>query len=597
MHLTGTATPQSTTGTPRVSLNDEMLAYDRPNGRDRALFSRLPQPLTAAAAIIMVLAVAGLFALTATAVGANEGDAKIKAVHFDLTAREAEASGPLQPQGSENPARYRSLVVEYGGLELGLEPLTGAVNVTLSQDHSPSFTAELDGLRIGSAAPDFADSLADGAGSADVQRFVSLSEGAAATIDLAYSRPLGVGDFLLVQELNGDAQLVLTGLDADGAAVGQPITVGPTYQWNTGHGDASGALAWASAVPVERFGAGEQAMSVLRISGADAQFKVVALGPAAVAERPTESAAGDGTTAEASADTDASSTSTSSTTPTSTSTPTSTPASDGSTDDSTEAAVGENDSLGGAEVAAVGVEVKIQTALAVDGAGCTDAPDQSEAGVTTGQPATYCFVVTNEGTTHLDDVTITDQPLGLESASLPRVDGQGPIAPGDQAVYYHHGSVPERASDDATVATARPIAADGGPVEGLISAPVATAASSDQDGPTKDEAPAVLANVSPDESAPVPAADDPTPATSATGDEPVESLTEPPAQLALTGMVTEPWVIVVFAMAFIFIGYTVYAAFAQQSGPSRSDDGGRRNGAKGRDGNQGHSQLDALGFD
>ncbi|MGI9597957.1 MAG: hypothetical protein ACR2QK_17470, partial [Acidimicrobiales bacterium] len=53
-------------------------------------------------------------------------------------------------------------------------------------------------------------------------------------------------------------------------------------------------------------------------------------------------------------------------------------------------------------------------------------------------------------------------------------------------------------------------------------------------------------------------------------------------QLALTGMVTEPWVIVIFAMGLIFFGYTVYAAFQHRP---KSDE------------TCGHDQLDSLGFD
>ncbi|MGB5758092.1 MAG: hypothetical protein WBM50_14335, partial [Acidimicrobiales bacterium] len=65
---------------------------------------------------------------------------------------------------------------------------------------------------------------------------------------------------------------------------------------------------------------------------------------------------------------------------------------------------------------------------------------------------------------------------------------------------------------------------------------------------------------------------------------PVAAATDAAAvtQLALTGMVTEPWVMVIFAMAFIFFGYTIYAAF-QPDEDSREPSG--------------HDQLDALGFD
>lgn len=58
-----------------------------------------------------------------------------------------------------------------------------------------------------------------------------------------------------------------------------------------------------------------------------------------------------------------------------------------------------------------------------------------------------------------------------------------------------------------------------------------------------------------------------------------------PTTLAMTGVPTEPWVLVALATGFIFFGYTAVAAFrrpAHLAGPGES---------------QGHAQLDALGFD
>lgn len=52
-------------------------------------------------------------------------------------------------------------------------------------------------------------------------------------------------------------------------------------------------------------------------------------------------------------------------------------------------------------------------------------------------------------------------------------------------------------------------------------------------------------------------------------------------QLAMTGNLTEPWLVVALAMGIIFIGYTVYAAYRL---PARRDAAG-------------HDQLDQLGFD
>jgi hypothetical protein len=380
-------------------------------------------------------------------VGATEPETRITSVHFEVGQPEQADGGLLSAQGTATPARYRSLVVEDRGIELGLEPLGGRVGVTVSQDHVAALAADLDGLRIGSAAPDFANSLAEAASSGDVHGFVRMAAPAGdqtVHLDVTYSRMLGRGDYLLVQDLGGDGVIELRALDSEGATLGTPITVGPTYQWNTGHG-VGDSLAWASAVGVHRFGTGDQPVAVIRASGTDAEFKVIALAPA--------------------------------------------------TEASSQAPVGE------ASLEAPATEASSQAPVG-------EASSQAE----------------------VDNHQTEAQP---EAAAVLTVD----------------------LSTDA-----------GGEAESAK-----TAASA----PATADAPPVLANVVPTE---VAAADE----AAAESAGPTEATIEPVTQLALTGMVTEPWVLVVFAMAFIFIGYTAYAAFRQ---PPISDE------------SRGHDQLDALGFD
>jgi hypothetical protein len=62
---------------------------------------------------------------------------------------------------------------------------------------------------------------------------------------------------------------------------------------------------------------------------------------------------------------------------------------------------------------------------------------------------------------------------------------------------------------------------------------------------------------------------------------PVEAAAPAITQLAMTGNLTEPWLVVLLAMGLIFIGYTVYAAYR----PSIDGEA------------TGHDQLDAMGFD
>jgi hypothetical protein len=67
---------------------------------------------------------------------------------------------------------------------------------------------------------------------------------------------------------------------------------------------------------------------------------------------------------------------------------------------------------------------------------------------------------------------------------------------------------------------------------------------------------------------------------------PARSAASPATALAMTGMPTEPWVLVGLATGMIFFGYTTVAAFRRPSSHRAKE--GRVNG---------HAQLDALGFD
>lgn len=559
---------------PIVSINSYCLSYE--SNDEHELLRRLPGGRWTAVAVIVaavIVMAATTLLISTSAVGANEPEAKIKSAHFTIGEVVADDASPLSAEGAAVSASYRSLVVEDRGIELGLEPLAGTVGVTLDEANAGMLAAELDGLRIGSASPDFANSLADAASSSDVHRFVRLNGGGAAVaLDLTFPRVLGTNDYLLVQDLYGDSIITLTALNYEGAAIGTPITVGPGYQWNTGHGATPDALSWASAVGVDRFGTDIGPIPVIRVSSENAEFKVLAFAPAGTAAAPAPEQAAPVHTEVAPPVEEAKDGSL---------------ADDGSgttTDAQTEPAA----------YAAVGVDAKIQPAIAVGGEGCTTASDVANADTTIGQAATYCFVVTNLGTTHLTDIAITDSKLGLNNANLPSVSSAVLLAPGDQAVYYHHATVSPRSAEDLTVATARPTDADGGPVTGLISPSGANGPGAvetiptgkSSDGPTRADAPPVLANVVTSETAAadvtasgVTAADGQAPVAAA---EPTRAPIEPVTQLALTGLVTEPWVLVIFAMAFIFIGYTAYAAFRQNM-PT--------------DENSGHDQLDALGFD
>jgi hypothetical protein len=55
----------------------------------------------------------------------------------------------------------------------------------------------------------------------------------------------------------------------------------------------------------------------------------------------------------------------------------------------------------------------------------------------------------------------------------------------------------------------------------------------------------------------------------------------------MTGMPTEPWLLVVLAMGLIFFGYTTFSAFRRPQAERLPVPGEPA----------GHEQLDALGFD
>jgi uncharacterized repeat protein (TIGR01451 family) len=95
-----------------------------------------------------------------------------------------------------------------------------------------------------------------------------------------------------------------------------------------------------------------------------------------------------------------------------------------------------------------------------------------------GTDVTYCFRVTNTGTTYLDSITINDPDLGITEADMTPLSGSSPLAPGESLVYYYetviNGDLDNRASTSGN-----PTDADGIELPGL-------------DDPTDDDTAAVL---------------------------------------------------------------------------------------------------------
>jgi hypothetical protein len=565
-------------------LNREVLAYrPTPDGGPGARRRLAGRPAAGwavsrglAAAVVMAVALTIAVAVAVSTALAADG-ARLTSVQFDLGREGSEGSGgPLSAAGGGSKASYHSAAINDGGAEHIVRPLTGPVSVSLSRDAAAAVAAQLGGSRVGPSAGDFGDSLADALSSPSLGRFARIgSTGSPVALDLRYARPLGDGDYLLVQEAGGDAAIELTALDGDGRPLGPALVVGPRYQWNTGHATADGTAFWAGVVPADVLAPGQDVHGV-RIATRGAELKVVALEPGPIPSlRPTAPA---GTATPSPAPTSAEAT----------------PARE---------AVGVEPAF-----AAIGLEIGVVPAVAVDGAGCGQAIAGGGAAPEAGRSATFCFAVTNTGTVDVTDIAITDRRVGLVDAVLPRSEGPEVLAPGDRAVFYHFAIVEAGAGDGSAQATARP--ADDGSIEGdpqpdtAAASAFATAPATDETGgpgPEPEAEPAGLpgAEASSDRAeagTPTPTVSPATtpPATtpgndsgsSGAGIGPVES-DQPPAALAMTGIPTDPWVLVVLAMGLIFFGYTTTAAFRRPPGEPPAEGGEP----------MGHDQLDALGFD
>jgi hypothetical protein len=71
-----------------------------------------------------------------------------------------------------------------------------------------------------------------------------------------------------------------------------------------------------------------------------------------------------------------------------------------------------------------------------------------------GAEITYCFTVTNTGDTYLDDISITDNDLGINTSSMTLLSGSQPLTPapnGGVLVYYYETTITGDLTNTATV--------------------------------------------------------------------------------------------------------------------------------------------------
>ncbi len=75
---------------------------------------------------------------------------------------------------------------------------------------------------------------------------------------------------------------------------------------------------------------------------------------------------------------------------------------------------------------------------------------------------TYCFTVTNNGSTHLSPVTLSDPTLGITDSDMTQLAASDPIplAPGD-TVYYYYNTTTNTSVDNTATVTGTPVLPDG----------------------------------------------------------------------------------------------------------------------------------------
>jgi uncharacterized repeat protein (TIGR01451 family) len=83
-----------------------------------------------------------------------------------------------------------------------------------------------------------------------------------------------------------------------------------------------------------------------------------------------------------------------------------------------------------------------------------------------GADVTYCFRVTNTGTTYLDSITINDPDLGITEADMTLLSGLTPLAPGESLVYYYETVINGDLVNTAST-SGNPTDADGNDLPGL----------------------------------------------------------------------------------------------------------------------------------
>ncbi len=248
---------------------------------------------------------------------------------------------------------------------------------------------------------------------------------------MLFADDLDRSEHLLIQERNGNSRFTLTALDANGEPVdgASEVVIDPAYGWNTGiaPGDRTpGQPFHLSVVEIETFLTGTDANAVhgFRVDNDDeADIKLTALVPAS--------------------------------------------ASDSIIGISTASVT--NYPVSAVEDHSVAL-IKSVYAGHDAGARCPDSQTFTEAGPT--DPVTYCFLVTNTGTSSLADIVVSDPLSGV--TPIPISAESNPLLPGHTARFYLEATPPPDEADgfvddtfiNTAAVSASPVDAAGAPIEG-----------------------------------------------------------------------------------------------------------------------------------
>ena len=119
-----------------------------------------------------------------------------------------------------------------------------------------------------------------------------------------------------------------------------------------------------------------------------------------------------------------------------------------------------------AEVSTLAVSIDLQKTVYLNHDAGASCPGSELSVGLSGTQVTYCFVVTNTGTSYLDTIDITDAAIGIGQVDLTLIAGTLPLAPAATISYYYEGTITADLVNTASV-SANPTDMMGNDLPGL----------------------------------------------------------------------------------------------------------------------------------